>query len=325
MSYHEKLRVGVLRGGPSSEYEVSLKTGAQVLAALAERYHPFDIFIDRAGAWHMNGVAKEPHLILRYIDVIVNALHGEFGEDGTVQHLLETHRIPFCGSRQFGSMLAQNKGLAKNVLAKQGIQTPYFRVIRKEETPDIVSLAAQLYRSFPQPSIIKPVAKGSSLGVSLARAPEEIAYALELAFQGSDAVMVEERIDGSEAVCAVIEGFRGEREYALLPVQVVLPEGSPFFDYHAKYGKESRHICPGNFAGKVKKELQTLASKIHRILELRHYSSCDFIVHPKRGIYFLEADSLPVLWPDSPFQVALQSVGSTMPQFLEHIILLAIE
>lgn len=319
-----KTRVAVLRGGPSSEYDVSLQTGAAVLAHLPPEYHALDVFIDRAGNWHLHGKKEDPHKILGKVDVVLNALHGEYGEDGQVQHLLETHRIPFSGSGRLASAFAMQKQLAKQMLAKEGIKTPYFKVLRREAAPNLDVLAAELYRSFPQPSVVKPVGKGSSLGVSVARVPEELAYALELAFQNSDSVLVEEYVAGAEAVCTVIEGFRGQKQYTLLPVEVVLPLGSSFLDYHGRYSGGSRFESPGNFSADVKQELERTALLAHTLLGLRHYSSSEFIVHPKRGIYFIEVDSLPPILPHSPLAAALTAIGGTLKEFLGHLLRLSL-
>lgn len=319
-----KTRVAVLRGGPSSEYEVSLKTGATVLGNLPDSCHGLDIFIDRKGDWHLQGRREDPHTILGKVDVVFNALHGEYGEDGKLQQLLEMHHVPFAGSRRFPSMLAMHKGLAKQSVSKEGIRTPYFKIVRREEAPDLYVLASTLYRSFPQPSVVKPVAKGSSLGVSVARMPEDIHYALELAFQNSDAVIIEEYVEGAEAVCAVLEGYRGEELYTFLPVQVVLPSGSSFLDYHGKHSGGASYLAPGKFSPETKAQLQEAAKAVHNLLGLRHYSSSDFIVHPKRGIYFLETDSLPTLTPASPLGAALAAVGGSIGDFLDHLIKLAL-
>ncbi len=216
-----------------------------------------------------------------------------------------------------------NKTLARRLLAKEGVKTPYFRLIRSEEAAHLDELATNLYRAFPQPCVIKPAAKGSSVGVSLARSPAEISYALSLAFRDSDAALIEEYLDGVEVVVGIIEDFRGERLYRLLPIEVVLSEGAPFYDYEERSGGRARFTAPATMSSESREELSAIAERIHRVLGLRHYSSSDFIVHPKRGIYFLEVDSLPSFAPRAPFPAALHSVGASLPQFLEHLISLA--
>lgn len=323
VSYHEKIRVGVLRGGPSSEYEVSLRSGAAVLKHLPEQYHPVDIFIDRAGDWHLHGVPYEPHRALAQIDVVFNALHGEYGEDGGVQEILDAHATPYTGSGRFASAMAMNKAAAKGMLADAGIKTPYYRLLRGEAGGSVARLARDLHRSFPQPSIVKPLAKGSSVGMTLARTVSDLVDALDSGFAASDTLLIEEFISGREATCGVIDDFRGERQYALLPIEIVPPPESPFFDYYAKYSGASKEICPGRFRRTEKEELQDLSRRIHAVLGLRHYSRADFIIHPRRGIYFLEVNTLPGLTSESLLPKALAAVGCEMPQFLEHVISLA--
>ena len=320
-----KIRVAVLRGGPSSEYHVSLRTGATVLANLPERYHPLDVFIDVNGIWHLQGRPQEPHRILQKVDGVFNALHGEYGEDGAVQELLKAHGVPFTGPGRLAAALSHNKVLAKRVLEPHGIKTPYFRVFRRDETPPLTTLAGELYRSFPQPCVIKPANRGSSIGVSKAQTRDEIAAALTAGFAVSDLVLVEEYIQGREAVCGVIEGFRSVAHYPLLPVEVRLPEGKHILDFDTRYGSQNVYQCPGQFSAEEKKELQRLAVAVHRLLGLRHYSRSDFIIHPKRGLFFLEADALPDLFGEpTPYLSSLQGVGATLPQFLEHVLSLAL-
>jgi D-alanine-D-alanine ligase len=318
-----KIRVGVLRGGPSSEYDVSLKTGANVLKSLPEKYEGVDIFIDKKGVWHIHGVPHEPHKALKKVDVIFNALHGEYGEDGKVQSFLDHFHIPYTGSRTFASAVAMNKAMAKNIAKREGIKTPHFKVLRKEEVNS--ETAHEIYRSMFFPAIVKPVSLGSSVGIALARTFADFAGALQKAFSVSDVVLVEEFIQGKEATCGVIDHFRGEHSYALLPIEIRPPATSPFFDYDAKYSGATEEICPGNFSPSEKSHIQEMAKKIHHALGLRHYSRSDFIVHPKRGVYFLEVNTLPGLTNESLLPKALHAIGGTVSNFLDHVITLALE
>ena len=322
--YHEKTRVGVLRGGPSSEYEISLKSGAAVLKNLPETYSGIDIFIDRGGVWHLHGTPREPHRALAQVDVVWNALHGEYGEDGGVQELLDTYALPYTGSGRFASAMAMNKAAAKGMLAEHGVKTPYYRLLRREEAVSIRRLASALHRSFPQPCMVKPLAKGSSVGMAVAGTLSELIDALDNGFSASDTLLIEEFISGKEATCAVVDDFRGEQLYALLPIEIVPPKESPFFDYYAKYSGKSQEICPGNFSPKEKSALQKLSKMVHAALGLRHYSRTDFIVHPRRGIYFLEVNTLPGLTEESLLPKALSAIGCSLPQFLEHVLSLAL-
>lgn len=322
MSLRSKIRVGVLRGGPSSEHEISVKTGAHVLKNLPDNYEPVDIFIDKSGVWHAQGVAEPPAKVFKKIDVIFNAAHGEYGEDGTVQRLLDTFAVPYTGSGHLGSLLAMHKGHSKNFLKSHGVKSPHHKLLKKEDA--LRQNLHDLWRAVPNPSIVKPIALGSSIGLSVVKNFQELEPALEKAFAVSPAIMVEEYIAGREATCGVIGSFRGEETYALLPVEFVLPESSTFFDYRAKYGGGTKAIHPGRFSTMEKYEMQNTACRVHKALGLRHYSRSDFIVSPTRGVYFLEVNSLPHLAAGSPFIESLSAVGLSFSGFLEHVLKLAL-
>lgn len=322
-----KTIVGVLRGGPSSEYEVSLQTGAGVLKNLnREKFEPRDIFIAKNGAWHLGGFQYSPDHILHRVDVIFNALHGEYGEDGKVQRILEHFGTPFTGSRSLPSAMAMNKVMTKNRIdhiVGTPVRLPRHIVIENSEG-DLERKIMEVWRTFLQPSVIKPVALGSSVGVGLARDFPTFRALILGALEKSEAALVEEYIRGREATCGVVESFRGEEIYQLLPVEIVPPAEKDFFDYQAKYSGISREICPGNFSPEEKKEIQQVAALVHQTLGLGHYSRSDFIVSPKRGIYFLEVNTLPGLTSESLLPKSLAAVGCSFPDFLEHLITLAL-
>src|SRR3989344_460566 len=315
--------VGVLRGGPSNEYEISLKTGASVLDALdREAYEPRDIFIDREGQWHARGVATNPERALQGVDVVFNALHGEYGEDGQVQRLLDRMAVPYTGSGAFSSAIAFNKQHTRNAAEKLGIKVAHGQVFDLSTAGEVEGLAHHIFRTFPHPSIVKPAAGGSSVGAAIANDFHTLERALELVFAMSPKVLVEEYIKGRETTVGVIDGFREEKFYALPPVEIVPPPSSPFFDYEAKYGGQTLERVPGNFSLDEKQALISLAKAVHEGLELSHYSRSDFIVS-KRGIYFLEVNTLPGLTRESLPPQALHAVGAKLSDFLHHIISLA--
>jgi len=306
----------VLRGGPSSEYEVSLKTGDSILKALSdEKYNISDVAITKDNKWFLNGVEKNPADILKESDLVFNALHGEFGEDGRVQKILDTFGVAYTGSKNIPMALSINKVLTKNEYQKADIKTP----IHIEVDKDNYNLE-EIFKTFPMPAVVKPIALGSSVGVNIPQTGIELDEALQEVFKYSDRALVEEYIEGKEATCGVIDGFRGEKIYTLLPVEII-PE-SDFFDYDAKYKGGTKEICPGNFSEDEKLELQKLAKKAHQILGLRHYSRSDFIISPKRGIYILETNSLPGLTSESLFPKSLEAIGSNLEEFVEHLITL---
>ena len=320
-----KISIGVLRGGPSSEYEVSLKTGEAVI----EHLHPLkyivrDILIDKDGVWHIGGASRKPGQALKGLDIVFNALHGEYGEDGKVQRVLDHFSIPYTGSDSLGSAIAMNKVLAKKRLLSEGVKTPVHAVVRAEDG-DVEKQILSAFRSLPLPVIIKPATLGSSVGMSVARDFTGFASGVRKALALSPVVLIEELVIGKEGTCGVVEGFRGEETYSLLPIEIRPPADKDFFDYDAKYSGKSQEISPGNFSPEETKELQRLAVLAHKALGLRHYSRSDFIVTPKRGIYYLETNTLPGLTSESLMPKSLRAVGSDLPEFLNHVIELALE
>ena len=316
-----KTVVGVLRGGPSSEYEVSLKTGSSVLKHLhPERFDARDIFIDRKGVWHVHGAPVTPDQALRGVDVVFNAMHGEYGEDGVVQRVLDALNMPYTGSGASASSLAFDKHKTKQEIKRLNIKTP--RALVLTEPGDFEDMAFEIFRTFPHPAIVKPAIGGSSVGTTLADTYHALAWGLERAFAVAPKVLVEEYIKGREATVGVIDDFRGEKTYALMPVEIIPPPEHSFFNYEAKYGGKSTERVPGNFTQEEKDELARQAKAVHEGLNLSHYSRSDFILSP-RGIYFLEVNTLPGLTDESLLPKAVAAVGSRLPDFLEHVIDLA--
>ncbi len=325
MTTTHKTRVAVLRGGPSSEYDVSLKSGETVLKNLPSKYEGVDIFISKDGTWHLHGIEKKPADALKGIDVAFVALHGQYGEDGKVQGILQHIGIPFTGSESLPSAVAMNKDLTKKALTnlKGKIKLAAHKTFSRE---DIAAKGAHgVFREIALPSVVKPVSAGSSVGVSIVRVFFELEPALQNALAHADFVLIEEFIEGREATCGVLDDFRGEKHYTLLPVEIIHDKNSAFFDYAAKYGGGSIEICPGNFDEPTKQAIREAAKLIHQELGLRHYSRSDFIVHPKRGVYFLETNTLPGLTAESLLPKSVTAVGSTLSQFLDHVLTLALQ
>ncbi len=329
---HPQLRVGVLRGGVSPEYDISLRTGGTVLKHLpAEKYVPVDILITKDGQWHVGGRPADLPKVVRSVDVVWNALHGEYGEDGKVSRLLDHFSVPYTGSRALPSSLGMNKALAKEFFAKAEMKTPLSRVIQnrgagntEERERFARETAFEIYRTITPPWIMKPVSGGSSVGTYVVNSyPQLVESILALAESETD-TLLEEFIRGKEATCGVIDSFRGKETYPLLPVEIRPAHHKTFFDYEAKYGGETEEIVPGNFSRNESAEIQRLAALAHRTLGLRHYSRSDFIVTP-RGIYILETNTLPGLTESSLLPKSLFAVGSSLPEFLDHIITLALE
>ncbi len=290
-SPHKK-RVAILRGGPSAEYEESLRTGRFVLENLPEEFEPVDIFIDREGVWHLGGLAIGPHKALSGIDVVWNALHGEFGEDGRLQRIVADFGLPLVGSGQLASAFGLSKNLAKKVFERAGLKTPIALLFDREQEAE--KIADQVFGTLPFPVVVKPERSGSSRGIKTAQTRAEVLEALEEAFKFSPKILVEEFIEGKEVVSGVIEGFRGEPNYTLLPHSV-----STLSESESKLARE-------------------LAINAHQALGLEDFSEVDLIIHPRRGAYILEVNTSPKLHNESPFVQSLKSAGADFKEFLAH-------
>jgi D-alanine-D-alanine ligase len=320
-------RIAVLRGGPSSEHHVSLKTGKAVMNTLSDDYMVIDIVIDKKGYWYRNGICYKPAKALKDIDVVFNAMHGEYGEDGRVQQILQAIKKPFTGPKALGAVLSINKAKAKDIYKNHGLKTPLHLVLERENfLNNTDAVAIEILRKIPLPLIVKPVDKGSSLGISVVRDFKSLIETLISLFVYTDKVLIEEYIKGKEGTIGVIEKFRGQEIYPLLPVEIVFTNSNnkkDFFDHDSKYSGETKYICPGAFSKKEKEEILKAGIIAHKELGLRHYSRTDFIVHPRRGIFILETNSLPGLTSTSLLPISLEAVGSNYKEFLNHVITLA--
>jgi len=315
-SLNRSIRVGVLRGGPSHEYDVSLKTGAHVLEHLPVPFAAKDILISREGEWHIDGAPRSPARALAQVDVVFNALHGKYGEDGKVQHMLKAFGVPFTGSHALSSALGMHKGLSKKMYEIHNIKTPISVVLSPQD--NTWNRIVEVFQSFPQPSIIKPISGGSSRATTIAKDFNSFEKAVERAFKQGSSVLVEEYIVGREATCGVLDSLDNTKAFALFPIEIVTPNQKIFNDPDLLDG-ENQEICPSTFSHEIKTELQNLALLSHMALGLRHYSRSDFIVS-QRGIYILETNSLPGLTSQSLYPRSLSAAGVTFPEFLQHVL-----
>ncbi len=328
MSLSSIKRVAVLRGGPSFEYDVSLKTGGTIISNLSnleKEYAPVDVLISKGGVWHASGVPQSPQKILHSVDMVINGMHGAYGEDGTVQKILEHFRVPYIGSGVISSALSLNKVLTKELLRKHDIKTPHYITLERDNSlplsaREVKDFSDHIFSSLPFPLIIKPVSSGSSIGVSYVGSRNDIKNALINAFQYSPKIIVEEYIDGKEVSCGVIEDFRNKDFYTMWPVQVSV-NNKKFFDYESKHiNIESSLLLEPILSPLEKLQIQELAKEVHKILHLSDYSISDMIIHPRRGIFVLEVNSLPPLSHKSPFIKSLESLGSNIKEFLHHLV-----
>lgn len=314
--------VGVLRGGTSTEYDHSLKTGAAMLENLPEdRYDVRDIFIDRSGMWHRRGMPSDPARALSQVDVVLNALHGGVGENGSVQRILERSGIPFAGPRAHAAALSYNKALAREALMSAGVRMPAAASFTLSEELDTAQMAREVFARFGPPYVLKPVAEGGGHGIVIAPSIVELPHMLADLLESFGGVVVEQFINGRESVVALIDDFRGEELYALPPLRVILPETERIL--HAGARETARLMPQSDFSHAEKQDLMAIARAAHRALSMSHFSRADIMITARGVPYLLEVNATPKLYLGSAMPMMLESVGSSVREFLEHQISLA--
>lgn len=315
-----KTRVAVLRGGPSSEYDVSLQTGAGVLATLKDLdFFTKDIIISRKGEWLNNGLVKSPYQLLADIDIVFVALHGTYGEGGTVQRELERLHIPYTGSGSLSSSVAMSKASTKKALKQIDFKLPKHMCLTRDGVSDVRRTAQSISALFGPQYIIKPENGGSSIDTVLVQNAAELGPAIEKALACNNSVLVEERIVGKEATVGILENFRGEDYYALPAVEFVLPIDVDILSAGVKNSSQVTSVCPGVFSKNEKEQLSRYARLAHKAVNALQYSRSDFIVSDD-GIYFLEINTSPQIGTHTPLDVALKSIGSTSGELVKQLL-----
>lgn len=320
-----KIRVAIIKGGPSHEHDFSLKTAESVLKNLSERYEVHDVLINKKGEWYLNDKFANPEKVARNVDVVFNATHGQFGESGELQQILDSFGVPYTGSGATASLHGMNKFLSKAAFENAGLLVPRAAMVDREED-DLNKAAVDIYKRFGPKVVVKPLASGSSAGVVVVSSVQDLINALNWVAGFSNKILVEEFINGVEVTCGVIDNFRKQNRYALLPAEVTPREGAEFWDYEAKFSGGAEHLIPSdNLSPELKKKIEEAAIKAHNAIGARHYSRTDFIITPKGKIYVLEINTLPGLSEDDVFTKSLESVGAKYSDFLDHLIKLALK
>ena len=254
-----------------------------------------------------------------HIDVAFLALHGPYGEDGTLQGMLDLIGIPYVGSGTLASALAMDKAMAKKLFAAEGIATPPGVVVERTEfraNPEGVARAA----ADRLPAVVKPAGQGSSIGMSLVDDPFAMRAALEASFQYDRQVLVERRISGRELTVGIL----GNREPTALPVIEIVSKRE-FFDYQAKYDPAlSEEICPALLSAAEAAAAQQLALRAHRALGCRGLSRVDMI-QGEAGLVVLEVNTMPGMTVNSLLPKAARTAGIAFADLLDRLVQLAIE
>jgi D-alanine-D-alanine ligase len=316
-------RCAVLMGGPSSERDVSLRTGQQVAEALGDEALP--VVIEKDGRWRVGdeaacSVGRALDRLTEDCDVAFVALHGPFGEDGTVQGLLDAIGLPYAGSGVLGSALAMDKIRAKQVYQAAGLPTaPFEAVDRRRWRQDRTSTGAALIR-LGTPAVIKPSASGSSFGVVFAKEAAEVAAAVDRLLGEVEAVLVEPRIVGLELSCGVLDDGPDAPIEALPVIEIVPDAKYDFFDYEAKYTPgATQEIVPARIEAELAARVQALAVEAHVALGCRDYSRSDFMIG-KKGPVLLETNTLPGLTGGSLLPKAARAVGLELPALVRRLV-----
>lgn len=292
------MKVGVIMGGVSSEREVSLATGKEMLEHLDQNKYE---------AVPINIKTKQDLLEKALgIDIALLALHGSFGEDGTIQGTLETMGIPYTGCSLLSSAICMDKDLSKRLLRYAGLETPDWIVLRKLDDVNDGRLAALAY-----PLVIKPNAGGSSIGVTLVRNDESLLTALRTAFSYGEEVLVEAYIQGEEITCGILNG-------TLLPIVSIKPD-SEFFDYASKYEPGQCDEQVATFGEELEKCIRQAAEASYAALKCSVYARVDMML--KDGVpYILEVNTLPGMTKTSLLPRSAMAAGISFAGLLDAII-----
>ena len=311
-----KIKVGIVMGGPSSEHEISLITGKNVLDNLDKnRFQGFRIIIDKEGKWFFEGKIIEPKELFRRVDVVFNALHGEFGEDGEIQKIFENYGIPYTGSGPKASFNGMAKWKARLIFQDNGLLVP--KAIK------VTPQTSHFLPNFSYPWIIKPREKGSSVGIFKVNNEDEYTELIKETFKFGSTAIIEQFIPGREISAGVIENFRGERYFSLPPIEIVLVDS--FFDYHTKYNGGAKEICPANFEKEIDEEIRKTAIVAHQSIGARDYSRSDMILGDDGKLYILEINTLPGLTEKSLLPKEAKAVGISLKDLISHLIDLALK
>ena len=302
--------VALLAGGKSDEREISLASGEGARAALEEAGFQVTT-LDPAKDEDLK------RLIDGGFDVAFLCLHGKYGEDGTMQGMLDLIGLPYTGSGMWGSMLAMNKTKAKWYFERAGVPTPPSVTLKKGDPVDAEALVEKLGEHV----VVKPDASGSALGVNIVEGAEEVAAAIDRVFEIDDVVLVERYIKGMELTVAVVGGD----EVEALPVIEILPTNE-FYDYESKYAPGgSTHICPARLDEEKTAMLQDYAVRAHQALECRGMSRSDFILEEDGSCWILETNTISGMTETSLLPDAARAAGMSFPELCTKLVEIALE
>ena len=307
------MRVAVIGGGRSSEHDISLASADSVRKGLESGGHEaLDVRIDRAGRWTRDGqpLALEPADGLLGADVAFPVLHGPFGEDGTVQGLLELLDVPYVGAGVLGSAVAMDKALFKDLMSAHGIPQVDYSVVREGDNPSV-----------HPPAFVKPARLGSSVGISKAWSEADLDSALGHAFQHDPVALVERFSDGREVECSVL----GHRDpIASQPGEIVVKIGD-WYDYEAKYTDGGMElVVPARLPEHQREEVRRLAVEVFGIVSCSGMARVDFFVEDDR-VLVNELNTIPGFTQTSVYAKLFEASGIPYAELLDRLLSLALE
>lgn len=299
-------------GGRSAERDISLLTGEQIYQALLQReYDATRVLLDENVAGNLRQLNP---------DVVFIALHGRYGEDGTIQGLLEILDIPYTGSRVMASALGINKVMSKRIFEAAGITTPKSAVLSKADTAIQGGSYGDLVGRIGLPVVVKPACEGSTIGMSIARETSELSGAIGTAFSYDDEVLIEQFVEGTELTVGIL----GNEPKALPTLEIVTK--TEFYDYETKYTAGlSEHIIPARIPEDQQLRAQEMALAAHKALGCRGFSRVDIIVDKSGKPHVLEINTIPGMTKLSLFPDAARAAGYEFPDLISYIVEMALE
>jgi D-alanine-D-alanine ligase len=315
------LRIVVLKGGDSSEREVSLSSATQVEAALVEAGHQVTALDVRDRT--LPGLVTT-HPAVATAHVVFPVLHGGAGEDGTVQALLALAGIPFVGSERLGCSLSMDKEISKRLFRDAGVPTPDWIEARASPAGTVApALLEEVKARLGLPVIVKPPSGGSTVGLTLAHDAAELEAAVPVSARQEPRILFERYVKGRELTVGIIGGGEGAPPPEALPVGEIRPSHE-LFDYACKYEPGlAEEIFPADLEPEVADRAQAMALRVHHLLRLRHLSRVDFLLDAEGGLWCLEANALPGMTANSLLPRAARARGWSFAELCDRLVRMA--
>ena len=308
------MKIAVLYGGVSKEREVSISTSKGIMQALKNNGHDV-IGID----FHPK---KLNEVIELNVDLVFIGLHGKYGEDGSIQAMLDMLEIPYVGSGVLASALAMDKYKAKQIFEFNHIPVPKGNLYHITKETNFTQLASEINNNFSCPFVVKPNREGSTVGLSIVKDKNATEEAIKKAFESDPYILVEEFIDGMELTVPVL-GNKGEEK--ALPIIEIIPKNE-IYDYESKYSEGgSEHIIPARISDALTKQIQEYAIQAHRVLGCETYSRVDFLLLENEKPYILEVNTLPGMTPTSLFPDSAQAADISYDEMVETLVQLTLQ